>query len=317
MKSKLKLPVIRCRASPALRFSPTAWAKLLFLRDRGTSEVGGFGVTPLDDLLYVEDIKTVEQVCDVVSVKFNDTAVAQFFDDQVDAGRQPAQFARIWIHTHPEISAQPSGTDEDTFARVFGRADWAVMFILSKTDDVYCRLRFNVGPGGDLQIPVSVDYRRPFAVSDMAAWEAEYQAHVRTEADFLRNDRASRLFEGVVDLKPGQATEAVVRRIARAGRILAAQGWTQEKITEAVTSGQQTITRLVELAEQAEPASDPAAKLRDYLERIWGWSPEDIDAHLELGWTLEELADSCEYDSEFTLDTGFIGEPLRETTALR
>jgi len=32
---------------PKLRFSPTAWAKLLFLRDRGPTEVGGFGITSL------------------------------------------------------------------------------------------------------------------------------------------------------------------------------------------------------------------------------------------------------------------------------
>ena len=27
-----------------LRFSPTAWAKLLYLRDFGRTEVGGFGI---------------------------------------------------------------------------------------------------------------------------------------------------------------------------------------------------------------------------------------------------------------------------------
>ena len=31
-------------ATPVLRFSPTAWAKLLFLRDYGETEVGGFGI---------------------------------------------------------------------------------------------------------------------------------------------------------------------------------------------------------------------------------------------------------------------------------
>ena len=46
-----------------LRFRPTAWAKLLFLRDYGQTEVGGFGITPADDLLYVEDVRLVKQVC--------------------------------------------------------------------------------------------------------------------------------------------------------------------------------------------------------------------------------------------------------------
>ncbi len=35
----------RRQRRPRLRFSPTAWAKLLFVRDRGPTEVGGFGIT--------------------------------------------------------------------------------------------------------------------------------------------------------------------------------------------------------------------------------------------------------------------------------
>ena len=33
-----------------LRFSPTAWAKLLYLRDKSPNEVGGFGISAPDDL---------------------------------------------------------------------------------------------------------------------------------------------------------------------------------------------------------------------------------------------------------------------------
>ena len=54
--------------SPSLRLNPTAWAKLLYLRDLGDTEVGGFGITAADDLLYVEDIQLVRQTCDVASV---------------------------------------------------------------------------------------------------------------------------------------------------------------------------------------------------------------------------------------------------------
>lgn len=32
----------------ALRFSPTAWAKLLYFRDKSDNEVGGFGITEPD-----------------------------------------------------------------------------------------------------------------------------------------------------------------------------------------------------------------------------------------------------------------------------
>jgi len=56
------------REPPALRFSPTAWAKLLYLRDLGETEVGGFGISAADDLLCIEDVELVRQVCTGVSV---------------------------------------------------------------------------------------------------------------------------------------------------------------------------------------------------------------------------------------------------------
>lgn len=178
------------KACPALRLSPTAWAKLLFLRDLGETEVGGFGICAADDLLFVEDVQLVKQVCTGVSVCFDDQAVADFFDRQVDLGRGPRQFARVWLHTHPGNSPEPSMTDEDTFARVFGRTDWAVMFILARRGQSYARLRFHVGPGGDLDLPVEVDYSRPFLGSDHAAWREEYLAAVEV-ADLSLFERRS------------------------------------------------------------------------------------------------------------------------------
>ena len=161
-----------------LRFSPTAWAKLLYLRDRGDTEVGGFGLAATDDLLFVEDVQLVRQRCTMMTVAFEDEAVADFFDRQVDRGLRPEQFARIWVHTHPGDCPAPSLTDERTFERVFGKSDWAVMFILARGGPSYARLAFNVGPGGALEIESCVDYSRPFSGSNAACWDQEYQAHV-------------------------------------------------------------------------------------------------------------------------------------------
>jgi hypothetical protein len=98
----------------ALRFSPTAWAKLLYFRDKSDNEVGGFGISDPDDLLFVREFITVKQEVTCVSVKFDDLAVADFFDTQVDLGRKPEQFARIWLHSHPGDSPEPSVIDEDS-----------------------------------------------------------------------------------------------------------------------------------------------------------------------------------------------------------
>lgn len=164
---------------PVLRFSPTAWAKLLYFRDRRDCEIGGFAITPAADLLYIDQFITVRQEVTAASVCFDDGAVADFFDAQVDAGRRPEQFARTWIHTHPGNSPNPSHTDEETFHRVFGSCEWAVMFIVGRTGKTYARLRFNVGPGGQLAIPVDMDYALPFGPSDHEAWQAEYDANIK------------------------------------------------------------------------------------------------------------------------------------------
>lgn len=163
---------------PTLRFSPYAWAKLLYLRDRGETEIGGFGITGLQDPLLIEQFQLVRQHATPLTVGFDDSAVAEYFDEQVDRGLRPEQFARIWIHTHPGHSPLPSRTDEETFERVFGRCDWAVMFILARGGASYARLRFRSGPGAELRFASEVDYRASFAGSDTTAWDAEYAANV-------------------------------------------------------------------------------------------------------------------------------------------
>ena len=181
---------VKSPANPALRFTPYAWAKLEFFCDLGESEIGGFGIAPADDLLLVEDFVTIKQRTSCVSVAFDDESVADFFEAQVDVGRKPEQFGRIWLHSHPGDSPIPSSVDEETFVRVFGRCDWAVMFVLARNGQTYARLRFNVGPKGELLIPVQVDFSVPFAGSDHEAWEEEYERNIHEE--LLGKERATR-----------------------------------------------------------------------------------------------------------------------------
>ena len=161
--------------APALRFTPAAWAKLLFLRDAGQTEIGGFGIAAGDDPLLIGDVALIRQRCSVATVEFDDEAVADYFDRQVDAGRKPEQFARVWIHTHPGDSAAPSETDEESFARVFGRCGWSVMFILARGGRSYARLQYQSGPAAAVRIPVEVDFTAEFPASDQAAWEQQYR----------------------------------------------------------------------------------------------------------------------------------------------
>ena len=169
------------RRQPTLEFTPTAWLKLQCLCHAGDTEIGGFGIVPDPPELLVTDFVTVKQRCTAVTVKFDDDAVADHFEDMVDRGLKPDQFARCWLHTHPGDAPTPSGVDEETFERVFGGCDWAIMFILAHGGATYARLRFNAGPGGEMLLPVGVRWGLPIDEVDQAAWLAEYQANVTEE----------------------------------------------------------------------------------------------------------------------------------------
>jgi proteasome lid subunit RPN8/RPN11 len=191
MKRKLKMKNkinVQKNGKPMLRFSPTAWAKLLFMRDMTGNEVGGFGVTEADDLLFVTDFALVKQKVTCVSVSFDDESVANLFEDQVATGRKPQEFARLWLHTHPGDSPEPSMTDEATFTRVFGTCDWSVMCIVAQDGSTFARLRFNAGPGGEIKIPVGVDYSYEFAHTDFELWKQQYKANVFLEHIFKPAD---------------------------------------------------------------------------------------------------------------------------------
>jgi hypothetical protein len=180
-KKTLRLTQRYARPAPPLRLTPYAWAKLLFLRDAGPTEIGGFGISAEHDLLLVENFCLVKQCCSVATVRFDDESVADFFDEQVDQGLAPEQFGRIWVHTHPGSSPLPSSTDEETFARCFGGADWSLMLILACGGRTYARLRFGVGPGASLILPIEIDFGAASPASDYAVWEQEYRDSVSAD----------------------------------------------------------------------------------------------------------------------------------------
>ena len=184
-------------AIPCLTFSVRAWLKLQYFCHAGSTEIAGFAISNPDRLLRVEDFLLVRQQSSLAYVDLDDQAVADFFDRCVDTGLKPNQFSRIWCHTHPGDSAEPSGMDEETFERCFGHCDWSVMFILARTGATYARLRYRVGPGTSLQIPVRVDWSTWPAVLDACPqglaelhrmWKEEFEHNVQplaTEAEAI------------------------------------------------------------------------------------------------------------------------------------
>ena len=180
-KKTLRLLQRYAQPAPPLRLTPYAWSKLLFLRDAGPTEIGGFGISSATSLLLIEDFHLVKQRCSVATVRFDDESIADYFDEQVDRGLAPERFGRIWVHTHPGTSPLPSVTDEETFARCFGGADWSLMLILARGGRTYARLRFGVGPRASLILPIEIDFGAVGPAMDHAAWEQEYRDNVSAD----------------------------------------------------------------------------------------------------------------------------------------
>jgi hypothetical protein len=158
-------------------------------------------------LLLVEDFRLVKQCCSVATVRFDDASVADFFDEQVDRGLAPQRFGRIWVHTHPGSSPLPSATDEETFARCFGASDWSLMLILACGGRTYARLRFGVGPGASLILPIEIDFGTTGPAIDHAACEQEYQNNVSPDVILAPAGAAS---GSTTRAKPAPAGEALI-----------------------------------------------------------------------------------------------------------
>lgn len=161
------------RQDVVLLFSPAAWRKLEYLRDKGDTEIGGFGVTNPNDRFKIEHFYMVKQRASSAWVEFDDEGVMNYTVWMCKSGWQPKDITRVWIHTHPGNSAWPSAQDEETFEETFGKCDHAIMFILARGGEVYCRLREGFGDDAkEHLLHVRIDYE---VEEDRKAWDAEYK----------------------------------------------------------------------------------------------------------------------------------------------
>jgi|GEM_PF-3443349 len=170
-----------------LRFTPKAWAKYVHMRDMTDNEVGAFGVCEDEnDPLLITELHIPKQEVTSVTVEMDDDSINEMIEDYVDEGLQPNQCGRIWLHTHPDIGATPSGVDEKTFKEVFGEYSWAIMGILAKGGETYARL--HIGPQGqagvgdldiNIDLTMEVDYTAYYFEGYKEAWDKEYKDNVK------------------------------------------------------------------------------------------------------------------------------------------
>lgn len=142
----------------SLVLSPLAYLELQFHCQHADTEIAAMAISSEHDPLYVERIQVLKQTASPCFVEMDDAAVADHIENCAELGIPPARCGRIWMHTHPADSADPSITDEQTFSRAFGGCDWSVMFILARGGETYARLQFSALPGVQVKLPVTVDW---------------------------------------------------------------------------------------------------------------------------------------------------------------
>ena len=119
--------------SNALKWTRSAYLKLLFMCKAADTEIGGFGITDPLDPLRVIDFELIKAEVTTSFVDFCDVSMAQFQAAQAEKGIHPRQCRRIWVHTHPSgMGATPSGQDRQTFDTYFKDMDYGVMFIMAQ-----------------------------------------------------------------------------------------------------------------------------------------------------------------------------------------
>lgn len=177
--SEPKVPVL-----PELKLNMYVMGKIDWLLRVTENEVGGFLVAEGDDPLSITDFALVKQTTSHASFEFDDDGLTDYMVKMFERKLDSWQCAHIYAHTHPVMSAAPSGTDDRVFLDKFCNREvpgccppWAGQFIRSRTAENYCRLAFNPenGPSVHIMVPVVIDPSIPFRAHDVEAWEAEYK----------------------------------------------------------------------------------------------------------------------------------------------
>lgn len=166
-----------------LKFSPKAYLHWQFLCHYGPTEASAFGITNPDDGLLVESLWVPKQECTPVFTSIDDESWHDLFDWAYENNVPNSSIGGVWLHTHPNMSAHPSGVDERTFEEKFHTRPLAVMGIISRTNDVYARVKYNVNGHNSFPLSLEVLWKNFPAdlqsiSEDIKLWEEDYKQKV-------------------------------------------------------------------------------------------------------------------------------------------
>lgn len=167
-----------------IKFTPTAYAQILRVCQEAETEIGFWGITDPDNPLLIVGLHMPKQACTVASCSFDETGIGESVEELSKLGLHVSQYGRVWIHTHPGNSPNPSGKDEQTFSEDFKGKPFAVMMILAKGGQWYARAKWDGSnvPLLSREIDVSVCWDCEFEGSDWLEWTNELSEKVTEPA---------------------------------------------------------------------------------------------------------------------------------------
>ena len=131
--------------------------------------MAGLCVTDPSDPFYITRFDVVEQDASAAYVKFRNAALLSYY---AKCGEEKVLQPRIWAHTHPSYSSEPSGTDEKTFREYFEHMEWSIMLIMAKQGSTYARLRLRTTNDMEygLDGPIFMDQKLAVVFEELSDW---------------------------------------------------------------------------------------------------------------------------------------------------
>lgn len=143
-----------------LRISPAAFQKVAYFTKK-TVEVGGFAITSPEDPALIIDFVVLKQTSSVASFDFDKDGMQDYLNEMVDRGISPNNCFRIYIHTHPGNSPQPSSVDDEQFDELMENYPWFCMVIFAKDLSTYARVKMTQGCGIEAELDLEIDWDVP------------------------------------------------------------------------------------------------------------------------------------------------------------
>jgi proteasome lid subunit RPN8/RPN11 len=133
-------------------------------------EVSLYGITESNSLV-IKDFWIPYQFGTAVTTEFDEEKKVEEVDKLIQKGLDPNNFLKIWVHTHPKMSPNPSGTDIQTFKTKFNNLNWSIRLILGQNKQMTVKYQQNSPIPLELDLKTEIDFSnfKGFGIEEQTA----------------------------------------------------------------------------------------------------------------------------------------------------